>query len=101
MFVRIYRARVIPGQEERFLAFLRDDAMPWLRQAGAIATYFGRRFGERGEDFVAISVWAGIRELEAAVPNWREPIAFPQARDMLADDTVEHYETVSEERPGA
>ncbi len=101
MFVRIYRARVIPGKEEAFLAFLRDEAMPWIEKAGTVATYYGRRVGESGEDFVAISVWEDVASLERAVPNWRAPIPFPEMRSLLADDSVEHYETVSRKPPGA
>ena len=99
MIVRIYRARVIRGREEAFLAFLRDEAMPWLESAGAAAAYFGRRVGERGEDFVAVSVWPDLATLERAVPDWRAPIAFPNVRSLLVDDSVEHYETVSGSRP--
>jgi hypothetical protein len=94
MIVRIYRARVIRGQEERFLQFLRDEAMPFIEQSGAVATYFGRRIGPLGEDFVAISVWPDLDTLERAVPEWRSPIAFPQVRSLVTDDYVEHYESV-------
>jgi hypothetical protein len=99
MIVRVYRARVIRGQEELFLAFLRDEAMPFIDKAGAVATYFGRRVGALGEDFVAVSIWPDLRTLEAAVPDWRSPIPFPRIRTLLVDDSVEHYETVSATPP--
>jgi hypothetical protein len=100
MIVRLYRARVIRGKEEAFLAFLRDEAMPFIDRAGAVATYFGRRVGASGEDFVAISVWENLAALERAVPEWRRPIPFPQAETMLVEGNVEHFETVSGKAPG-
>jgi quinol monooxygenase YgiN len=100
MIVRIYRARVIRGKEEAFLAFLRDQAMPFIEKAGAVATYYGRRIGAGGEDFVAISVWESTAALERAVPTWRRPIPFPQVDSMLVEGSVEHFETVSGRAPG-
>lgn len=99
MIVRIYRARVVRGQEERFLRFLRDDAMPHIERAGAVATYYGRRVGEAGEDFMAISVWQDLEALERAVPDWRRPIPFPSLESMLVEGFVEHYETVGNTSP--
>jgi hypothetical protein len=99
MIVRVYRARVISGREEQFLRFLREDAMPFIERAGAVATYYGRRVGAQGEDFVAISVWPDIATLERAIPNWRRPIPFPQAQSLLVEGLVEHYETVAERGP--
>jgi hypothetical protein len=99
MIVRIYRARVVRGMEEKFLRFLRDDAMPHIREAGAVATYYGRRVGDAGEDFVAVSVWQDIAALERAIPDWRRPIPFPNLQAMLVEGFVEHYETVSDTSP--
>jgi hypothetical protein len=99
MVVRIYRARVIRGQEEAFIGFLRDIAMPFIEKAGAVATYYGRRIGAGGEDFVAISVWEDVAALERAVPDWRRPIPFPQIESMLIEGSVEHFETVSGRPP--
>jgi hypothetical protein len=99
MIVRIYRARVVRGREEQFLRFLRDDAMPHIKEGGAVATYYGRRVGQAGEDFVAISVWENLAALERAIPDWRRPIPFPNLEGMLVEGFVEHYETVSGASP--
>jgi hypothetical protein len=99
MVIRIYRARVVRGREEKFLHFLRDEAMPRIKEAGAVATYYGRRVGEAGEDFVAISVWENLAALERAIPDWRRPISFPNVEGMLVEGFVEHYETVSDASP--
>ena len=99
MIVRIYRARVVRGREEQFLRFLRDDAMPRIKEGGAVATYYGRRVGQAGEDFVAISVWENLAALERAIPDWRRPIPFPSIEGTLVEGFVEHYETVSDSSP--
>lgn len=95
MILRVFRARVIPGEEARLNKFLRDDAVGRaLRVPGLLSFQPAVRTTDAGVELVIASTWAGFEEIAAVGRDLDRPLSMPGAQNMLTEGHAEHYELV-------
>jgi PAS domain-containing protein len=95
MILRVLRARVISGDEERLARFVRDEAVaPALRVPGLLSMQPAVRETRAGTELVIVSTWTGFEDIAAAGRDLDAPLTMPGAESMLADSHAEHYELV-------
>lgn len=95
MILRVFRARVVAGEEARLTRFVRDEAVaPALQVPGLLSLQPAVRDTRAGVELVIVSTWAGFDDLAAAGRNLDAPLGMPGAASMLADSQAEHYELV-------
>lgn len=95
MILRVFRARVIPGEEARLTRFVRDEAVgPALQVPGLVSLQPAVRASAAGVELVIVSTWAGFDDLAAAGRDLDAPLGMPGATSMLVDTYAEHYELV-------
>lgn len=92
MLIRVYHARVHPGQEGEFERLVRADAIPLMkRQPGLLALHIGRDLGGAAE-FIMVSVWRDLESLKAFTgDHWQEPVILHKGARVLEKTWVEHY----------
>ena len=96
MIVRIFRARVHPGQEDEFEHFVVGTGVPMVKAAEGCehVTAGQSRCGEQPE-FVVVTHWSSVDALQAfAGPDWQKAVIEPEEEDMLAAVACDHYETL-------
>jgi len=94
VILRVFRARVIPGEEPRLERFVRDDAMAQaLRTPGLLSFQPAVRETRAGSELIIVSGWSGYDDLASASRNLDDPLS-PDLGPMLADGHAEHYELV-------
>jgi len=93
MLIRVYHARVHPGQEAEFERLVRADALPRMRQLpGCLALHLGREYGGSAE-FVLVSVWRDLDALKAFTgEHWQEGVVLHPGAQVLEKTWVEHYQ---------
>ena len=95
MILRVLRARVIEGQEERLTRFVRDRAVARaLKTPGLLSFQPAVRETRACSELVIVSTWTGFEDLAAADRDLDKPLTMPDAAPMLADSHAEHYELV-------
>lgn len=96
MILRVLRARVIPGDEDRLARFVRDEAVARaLKTNGMVSFQPAIRETRAGTELVLVSTWSGFDDLTAnGGQNLDAPIAMPGVAPMIADSHAEHYELV-------
>ena len=92
MIIRVYHARVHPGQEAEFERLVRADAVPRMQQAGMLSLHIGRELGGAPE-FIMVSLWPSLEALQAFTgEHWQEPVVLHEDADVLEETWVEHYQ---------
>jgi PAS domain-containing protein len=95
MILRVLRARVIDGEQERLSAFVREEAVAHaLGVKGLMSFQPAVREGRAGTELVIISTWSGFEELAASGGDLDRPMAMPMVDAMVVDSHAEHYELV-------
>jgi PAS domain-containing protein len=95
MILRVFRARVIGGQEARLRRFVRDEAVAQALQVpGLLSLQPATRATQTGVEVVIVSTWAGFDDIVAAGRNLDLPLSLPGARAMVTGSRAEHYELV-------
>ena len=95
MILRVLRARVIEGEEDRLARFVRDEAVQnALTVPGLLSFQPAVRDVHGGTELVLISTWSGFEDLAAAGRDLDSPLAMLGAASMLTDSHAEHYELV-------
>lgn len=95
MILRLLRARVLPGEEGRLRAFVRDEAVARALQVpGLLSLQPALRSTASGIELVIVSTWRAFSELVAASPDLDSPLLVPGAASMLAESRAQHYELV-------
>ncbi len=95
MILRVLRARVIAGEEDRLQRFVRDEAVaPALQVPGLLSFQPAVRQSRAGTELVLVSTWTGFADIAAAGRDLDAPLAMLGAQLMLADSHAEHYELV-------
>jgi quinol monooxygenase YgiN len=92
MIVRVFRARVRPGQAADFEATVREHSLARIREAeGIVSWWAGRPLGETGE-FVVVTVWRDMDSLRGfAGPDWQREAVLPADVLPMLDETVLHH----------
>jgi transposase/quinol monooxygenase YgiN len=93
MIIRVFRARLKPGQLEAFTRVYEDYGQPMMRAApGCLAERAGPPAG-RLDEFVIISVWQDLESLKAfAGETWQEAIILPGEAVLLVTASVQHFD---------
>lgn len=96
MILRVLRARVIAGEEDRLRRYVRDDAIPWALQVPGLLTFQpAMRQTVTGVELVIVSTWNEFNDLTAAGHNNLDsPMWLPAGTSMLGESRAEHYELV-------
>jgi PAS domain-containing protein len=95
MILRILRARVLPGEEERLRQFVRDEAVAQaLRADGLLSFQPAIRETPAGTELVVVSTWNDYADIGARGSDLNAPLSVPGAASMLIDSRAEHYELV-------
>ena len=95
MILRVLRARVIEGEQERLSAFVRDKAIAAaLGVKGLLSFQPAVREGRAGTELVIVSTWSGFDDLAASGGDLDRPMAVPEVDSMVVDSHAEHYELV-------
>jgi hypothetical protein len=95
LILRVLRARVIVGEEERLHRFIRVHAVAQaLRTPGLVSFQPAVRESRAGTELVLVSTWTGFDDLAGAGGDLDSPIAVAGIADMVADSRAEHYELV-------
>jgi len=94
MILRVYHARVHPGQEAEFERLVKVDAVPLMEsQPGFLGLHLGRELNGAPE-FVLISLWRDLGALKAfAGADWQQPVVLHPDADVLQKTWVEHFIT--------
>ncbi len=94
MILRIFRARVRPGQETEFRRRLEDEAIRLRRsQPGLLALHVGRLIGTPAAEIAIVSIWRDLESVQAFTgARWEEPVIFVDRDHFLEDISVQHYE---------
>jgi PAS domain-containing protein len=95
LILRVLRARVIAGEEERLARFVRDEAVAnALKVPGLLSFQPAVRKSRAGTELVIVSTWTGFEDLAAVARDLDTPLLVPDSELMLADSHAEHYELV-------
>jgi PAS domain-containing protein len=95
MILRVLRARVLQGEEDRLTRFVRDEAVAWALQVpGLLSLQPALRETLAGLELVIVSTWTGFDDIAAAGRDLDSPVAMLGAAPMLTDSHAEHYELV-------
>jgi quinol monooxygenase YgiN len=96
VIIRVFRARIHPGKEDKFERFVRDTGVPMVAaQAGCSQVIWGRSRWRDQPEFVVVTHWDSVAALEAfAGPYWQEAVIEPDEEHLLAEVFCDHYETV-------
>jgi PAS domain-containing protein len=95
LILRVLRARVIAGEEERLARFVRDEAVAnALKVPGLLSFQPAVRKSRAGTELVIVSTWRDFEDLAAVARDLDTPLLVPDAALMLADSHAEHYELV-------
>jgi len=93
MIIRVFRARLKPGQLEAFTRVYEEYGQPMMRAApGCLAQRAGPPAG-RHDEFVIVSVWQDLDSLKAfAGEAWQEAIILPGEAVLLVTASVQHFD---------
>ena len=96
MIVRVFRARVHPGNEDEFERFVIETGVPMVRAAeGCTHVTAGKSRWSEQPEFVVVTHWRSLDALQAfAGPDWQKAVIEPQEEHMLAEVFCDHYETI-------
>jgi heme-degrading monooxygenase HmoA len=98
MILRIFRAKVNPGQVAAFEAMTRAYSLPAIpAHPGLVAFYPGRPIDASTREFVMVTVWESLAAVEAFTgPDWRRTVMIStEEQPLLESCTIEHYEFYS------
>ncbi|HEX3265850.1 MAG TPA: hypothetical protein VHR16_09310 [Candidatus Limnocylindrales bacterium] len=95
MILRVLRARVIDGEQERLSAFVREEAVAHaLSIPGLLSFQPAVRESRACTELVIVSTWSGFEDLAASGGDLDKPMAMPAVDSMVVDSHAEHYELV-------
>jgi heme-degrading monooxygenase HmoA len=96
MIVRVFRARVRPGKQAEFEAKVHELSIPLVKaQRGLLAFYSGRPMKSSPDEFVMITVWQSMEDLQAfAGDDWHHSVIPEPERHLLKESFVHHYEVI-------
>jgi PAS domain-containing protein len=95
VILRVFRARVIPGEEARLERFVRDEAVAnALKVQGLMSFQPAIRETRVCTELVIVSTWTGFEDLVAAGRDLDAPTMIPDADLTLTDSHAEHHELV-------
>jgi quinol monooxygenase YgiN len=91
--VRVFRARVKPGQQANMQQLVRELSIPELSQSeGLLAYYPCEPLGDT-EEFAMVSVWRDLGAVRSyAGDDWALPVIYPGEEEVLAEVHVHHYQ---------
>jgi len=94
MIIRIFRARVRPGQEADFRRRLADETARLRRtQPGLLALHAGRLVDSTENEIAIVSIWRDQETLRAFADQQRQDPVIVMDRDRFLEDIrVEQYE---------
>jgi PAS domain-containing protein len=95
MILRVLRARVIAGEEARFVQFVRDAVVGRALQVpGLVSLQPAVRESPDGLELAIVSTWGDFDDLVAAGRDLNAPLGAFGTPPVLTDSHADHYELV-------
>ena len=96
MIVRVSRVRVKSGQETAFEAFIREQAVPFMKQHQGIRDFTFGWCHMHPSEFLFTSWWASLEDIKRfAGKDWKKSVVLPGEAHMVNEMICEHYETLT------
>lgn len=94
MILRVFRARLRPGQWAVYERLLRERSVPLMR---ATPGFGGLRIGprqiDRPDEFVLVTLWSDIDALQTfAGERWEEVTTLPGEAALVEEMSVQHFD---------
>ncbi|WP_193139935.1 antibiotic biosynthesis monooxygenase [Meridianimarinicoccus sp. MJW13] len=94
MIIRIFRAGIAPDRAAEFETFLRETALPLVRdQDGCLSVHGGVPLeGAETTEFCVVMVWRDEDALRAfAGDDWHQPHILPEEEGLVLTRALHHY----------
>ena len=94
MIVRVFRATVHNGQQDRFAVFFKETALPLVRsQDGLVAVTACMPRPETSTEFCMVMHWRDVDAIRAfAGDDWQSAHIHPDEAGMVRETHLHHYE---------
>lgn len=93
MILRIFRAQVVPGEEDNLSAFLRDEAIAGaLRMPGLLTFQPAMRRRNGTTELLLVSAWTDFEPILRSRMDLNQPIGVPRAASMVTHGHGDHFE---------
>lgn len=94
MIVRLYKAKIRPGQEKKWDQIIQDVALPLMRkQAGLVDAFYTWDTWDGGKEFAFVSLWASLDAIKKfAGKNWDQAVIPEEEKPYILSTRVEHFE---------
>lgn len=95
VILRIFRAQIVSGHEDRLVRFVRTAAIrDALQIPGLVSFQPAVRETPAGLELVIVSTWTDFDALVATGHDLATPISMPAVAALVSDGSAEHYELV-------
>jgi heme-degrading monooxygenase HmoA len=98
MIIRVFRAKVVPGAEEKLARKLRTASVDVLKgREGVLAYFAGRPTSVTPDEFVMISLWRDVDAVRAfAGDDWGNAVMpDDEYAPLLETAFMHHYEVIA------
>jgi len=94
MIVRLFKAKILPGQLDIWQEKVEKFSIPWIKQQRGLLRYYpGKPLSENSREYSMISLWESMEALKAAVgEEWEQVILLEDEASLVEEASVEHFE---------
>jgi quinol monooxygenase YgiN len=95
MIIRLFKAKVKPGQTAVWQEKVEKFSIPWIKQQKGVVHYFpGKPLTEESREYCMLSIWDNLESLKKAVgEDWEQVVLLEDEASLVEDTSVEHYES--------
>ncbi len=94
MIIRLFKAKIHPGQLDSWQEKVEKFSIPWLKQQkGLVGYYPGKPLSEQSREYSMLSLWDNMEVLINAVgENWEQVVLLEDEASLVEETSVEHFE---------
>jgi len=94
MIIRLFKAKIHPGQLDIWQEKVEKFSIPWLKQQSGLLRYYpGKPLSENSREYSMISLWESMEALKDAVgEDWEQVILLEDEASLVEETSVEHFE---------
>ena len=94
MIIRLFKAKIYPGQLDLWQEKVEKFSIPWLKQQSGLVDYYpGKPLSEQSREYSMFSLWENLEALKNAVgDNWEQVILLEDEASLVEETSVEHFE---------
>ena len=99
MIIRVFRAKIRPGNLVEFKQMAQEQSIPWLTSSEGMLGYFaGEPHGADENEFVMVTLWRDVEALQSfAGENWQTPVVTPDEAPLVENMMAHHYQRFDKE----